>query len=103
MSRKEQIERIQKMEAKAHLVEDTLEVLEKALADSKAVLKDYKELVDYYTSGDWFDDTDYSNTPDFPEDVACGVTSQDWLFDIIGNQRYNALAAIELGLEILKM
>lgn len=95
------IKRIQTMEATAYRVEACQERLSQALREASAALADYTALVEYYDSPDWLADVDFSNSPDFPEGVACGVTSEDWIYDLIRRQREYGLAAVQLGHDML--
>ena len=73
----EQLERIQKMEEHLNKYAQFLADAQKALDQLERCQSDYIQLRDYYTGQKFFDDLEYSNSPEFPENIACGVLSED--------------------------
>ena len=71
------IERIQEMEGNLKVYQGLIEELEACLQRVEAGQSSYIALRDYYTSQVYMDDVELSNQPDFPEEVYCGVLSED--------------------------
>ena len=63
---------------------------------------DYIQLRDYYTGQDFFDDLEYSNSPEFPENIACGVLSEDAVYDLMGEHFEKAINLLDLSSSMLK-
>ena len=42
-----------------------------------------EDLITYYSSTDWFIDKESSDRNEFPEDLLCGVLSEDTVFDVL--------------------
>ena len=42
-----------------------------------------ENLITYYSSTDWFIDKESSDRNEFPEDLLCGVLSEDAVFDVL--------------------
>ena len=63
-----QLKRIQEMEEHLNKYAQALAAAQSALAELEASQKNYIQLRDYYTSQAFFDDLEFSNQPDFPED-----------------------------------
>lgn len=97
-----QLDRIQKMEAHLNKYSQTLAAAQAALVELEASQKDYIQLRDYYTSQEIFDDTEFSNSPDFPEDIACGVLSEDAVYDLMDEHFQAALKLLDLSRAMLK-
>ena len=97
-----QLERIQEMEELLNQYAQTLAAAQSALAKLEASQMNYIQLRDYYTSQVFFDDLEFSNRPDFPEDVACGVLSEDAVYDLMGEHFGTALQLLDLSSAMLK-
>lgn len=63
----EQLERIQKMEGHLNKYAQVLADAQKALEQLEQSQTEYIQLRDYYTGQGFFDDLEYSNSPEFPE------------------------------------
>ncbi|WP_300410429.1 DUF4298 domain-containing protein [Lagierella sp.] len=98
----EQIERIKEMERIMNRHEEVLKKFNETLKDFKESQSDYNRLVDYYSSSDYLKDYDWSNEPDFPKDIKCGVLSEDGIYNIIGDNYSTAIEMMETALEIIK-
>ena len=94
-----QLRRIQEMEEHLNKYSQVLAKAQSALAELETSQKNYIQLRDYYTSQVFFDD---SNRPDFPEDVACGVLSEDAVYDLMGEHFETALQLLDLSSAMLK-
>ena len=84
MTKKEQqIERIRHFEEILNEVKGVLEKLEGALGEYEAVRPKIEELEKYYTSADWKKDFSASEKGKLPEDLLCGVLSEDGISDAL--------------------
>ena len=91
-----QLKRIQDMEEHLNKYAQTLAAAQSALAELEASQKNYIQLRDYYTSQVFFDDLE------FPENVACGVLSEDAVYDLMGEHFETALQLLDLSSAMLK-
>ena len=97
-----QLKRIQDMEEHLNKYAQTLAAAQSALAELEASQKNYIQHRDYYTSQVFIDDLEFSNRPDFPEDVTCGVLSEDAVYDLMGEHFETALQLLDLSSAMLK-
>lgn len=98
----EQLERIQKMEENLNKYAQVLADAQKALDQLERCQSDYIQLRDYYTGQKFFDDLEYSNSPEFPENIACGVLSEDTVYDLMGEHFETAISLLDLSSAMLK-
>ena len=98
----EQLERIQKMEGHLNKYAQVLADAQKALEQLEQSQTEYIQLRDYYTGQDFFDDLEYSNSPEFPENIACGVLSEDAVYDLMGEHFETAINLLDLSSSMLK-
>ena len=98
----EQLERIQKMEGYLNKYAQVLADAQKALEQLEQSQTEYIQLRDYYTGQDFFDDLEYSNSPEFPENIACGVLSEDAVYDLMGEHFETAISLLDLSSSMLK-
>ena len=91
----EQLERIQKMEGYLNKYAQVLADAQKALEQLEQSQTEYIQLRDYYTGQKFFDDLEYSNSPEFPENIACGVLSEDAVYDLMGEHFETVLRSEE--------
>ncbi len=98
----EQLERIQKMEEHLNKYAQVLADAQKALDQLERCQSDYIQLRDYYTGQNFFDDLEYSNSPEFPENIACGVLSEDAVYDLMGDHFETAINLLDLSSAMLK-
>lgn len=98
----EQLECIQKMEGHLNKYAQVLADAQKALDQLERCQSDYIQLRDYYTGQEFFDDLEYSNSPDFPENIACGVLSEDAVYDLMGEHFETAISLLDLSSSMLK-
>lgn len=79
-----QVERIQKFE---EIFDETRRRLEEAERGNLKDLRDYQgkieELRAYYESNDWLSDYDDSNDGKLPENLKCGVLSEDGVYNML--------------------
>lgn len=98
----EQLERIQKMEERLNKYAQVLADAQKALAELERCQSDYIQLRDYYTGQNFFDDLEYSNSPEFPGNIACGILSEDAVYDLMGDHFETAINLLDLSSAMLK-
>ena len=98
----EQLERIQKMEEHLNKYAQVLADAQKALEQLEQSQTEYIQLRDYYTGQGFFDDLEYSNSPEFPENIACGVLSEDAVYDLMGEHFETAISLLDLSSSMLK-
>ena len=99
----EKLERIQKMEEHLNKYAQVLADAQKALDQLERCQSDYIQLRDYYTGQKFFDDLEYSNSPEFPENIACGVLSEDAVYDLMGEHFETAISLLYLSSAMLKV
>ena len=79
-----QIERISKYE---EIFDEALRILECAKGGNLKDLKEYEgkleELTAYYESSSWLKDFDDSNKGKIPENLKCGVLSEDGVYNLL--------------------
>ena len=98
----EQLERIQKMEKHLNKYSQVLARAQEALAELERCQSDDIHLRDFYTGQEFFDDLVFSNGPDFPENIACGVLSEDAVYDLMGEHFETAISLLNLSSSMLK-
>jgi hypothetical protein len=98
----EQLERIQKMEKHLNKYSQVLTRAQEALSELELYQSDYIQLRDYYTGQEFFDDLEFSNGPDFPKNIACGVLSEDAVYDLMGEHFETAINLLDLSSSMLK-
>ena len=98
----EQLERIQKMEGHLNKYAQVLADAQKALEQLEQSQTEYIQLRDYYTGQDFFDDLEYLNSPEFPENIAFGVLSEDAVYDLMGEHFETAINLLDLSSSMLK-
>ena len=98
----DRITQITKMEN--HLNEATAAVMEfaKALERFEKCQSKIKKLSDYYGSEAWFQDLEEYVRGRLPEDLKCGVLSEDAVYNVLVDNRELAIKMLELGTAIIK-
>ena len=97
-----QVQRIETMEANMNEVTAVLEETIKATKKLKRVMKKYDAVSKYYSSQDWFDDAHAHSVGKLPEDLVCGVLSEDLAYNMIGDMYQYALSQLEFVTNFLK-
>lgn len=100
--KEKQIARIREMETKANLLAAGAAEFQAALDKFAEVEPAYRELSQYYGGSEWWEDKTFSEAKDFPEDLSCGVLSEDGLYNILGDLHSLAIQMLELSCDILK-
>ena len=98
----DKIQRIQRMESHLNDYAKTLEDTKKAVDRLKENQESYIQLRDYYSSQAYFDDLDLSNQADFPEDLPCGVLSEDAVYDLLDEHFQMGVELLEIATKMIK-
>lgn len=80
------------------IFEELLTVLDKL--NNK--LDDFNSLKDYYGSEEYRHDVSVSNSTDEYNDIACGVLTEDAVYDVIGTSYTASIEMLETATKILK-
>lgn len=64
--------------------------------------KDYKKLITYYGSEEWFSDVEDSNNNLLPKNLKCGVLSEDAVYNMISDNHELAVKMLEIATEMIK-
>ena len=99
---KEKIERIQRMEGYLNAYAKTLEETKQAMDRLKEHQESYIQLRDYYSSQVYFDDLELSNQADFPDDLPCGVLSEDAVYDMLDEHFQMGVELLEIATKMIK-
>lgn len=96
------VKRISEMEKILNDHNDLIENLRGAIEKFEAHQEEYRKLSDYYSSEVYFEDLERYDRGEFPEDLPCGVLSEDAVFDLFGENFNVAIEMLELATEVLK-
>ena len=77
------IERVRLMESALNRWIELGNEGEKLLFAMQEAIPQLENLITYYSSTDWFIDKESSDRNEFPEDLLCGVLSEDAVFDVL--------------------
>ena len=61
-----------------------------------------RKLDQYYSSQDWFSDAEDSNNNLLPEDLKCGVLSEDGAYNLFGENHELAIRMVEIAAKMLR-
>ncbi|MGI6214467.1 MAG: DUF4298 domain-containing protein [Christensenellales bacterium] len=95
-------EQVIKFEKILNNSEETLKALNKALDAFEANQPDYLALKKYYLSEEYRKDVDISNNSNEYKDIACGVLSEDAVYNLIGESFHTYIRMLELATKFLK-
>lgn len=95
-------EHISQMEAILDSHQALLDQLEPMLDAFSAHQAEYRRLAEYYGSEQFLKDYDASNSPSFPQDIKCGVLSEDAVYNLLTDNHQIVLRMLEIALDILK-
>lgn len=82
-----QTERITKMEDHLNEGRAALDALEKALEAYAGSRRNIRELERYYSGRQWMKDYESWEKGELPEDLRCGVLSEDTVYDLLTDER----------------
>lgn len=97
-----QIKRIQEMEKLLNESQKVLNDYEKALNDFKSVQEKIDQLEAYYTNKTWRKDYEDKEAGRIPEDLPCGVLSEDGIYDVLTDNRELILEMLDLAKERIR-
>ncbi|MBQ7059790.1 MAG: DUF4298 domain-containing protein [Firmicutes bacterium] len=81
------IERISYHESLMNQAEKAIHQLDEALEQFPEIQKRLNILDGYYTSTEWMEDFEASERGEIPEDVPCGVLSEDGIYNLLEKNR----------------
>ena len=96
IKRIEEMEKI--MDKSAEIFNELNDVLDKLCEN----LPDYKKLDEYYSSQDWFSDVEDYNNNLLPEDLKCGVLSEDGAYNLFVDNHELAIRMVEIAAKMLR-
>ncbi len=103
MARKtKQVQRIEEMELALDGAAEAVKAFDKALKQFKRAQPGINKLLDYYGSELWFDDMEALENGKLPEDLKCGVLSEDLPYDVFVNYQDIAIRMLESATKALK-
>ena len=98
----EKIKRVEKMEKIMDKSADIFRGLNEALDKLEENLTDYKKLDEYYSSKNWFLDVEDFNNGVLPQDLKCGVLSEDGAYNLFGENHELAIRMVEIAAKMLR-
>lgn len=96
------VKRISEMEKILRDHNELIEKLRDALERFGAHQDEYRKLRDYYNSEIYFDDLESYDKGELPENLLCGVLSEDAVYNLFYENFNVAIDMIEVATEILK-
>ena len=99
---KDKIKRIDKMEKIMDKSADIFRKLNIVLDKLEENLADYKKLHEYYSSENWFLDVEDFNNGVLPQDLKCGVLSEDGAYNLFGENHELAIKMVEIAAKMLR-
>lgn len=96
------IQRIEQMEKILNDHSSKIENLKKQLSIFRESQKNYSKLSDYYSSKEYFSDLESYDRGELPENLQCGVLSEDAVFDLIGENFNLAVEMLEIATSVIK-
>ena len=81
-----QTELITRMEENLDVGRAAADALEKALEEYNACIKGIRELEEYYFGGQWLRDFEAWENGKLPQDLKCGVLSEDAVYDLLTDE-----------------
>lgn len=101
MLSKERLTQITEMETILNETTDFLAEAEAFLEKWQAFLPKIKHLEQYYFEGDWRDDYEAYEQGEIPEDLPCGVLSEDLIFNTSATHQRLAIEYLKVVTAIL--
>ena len=96
------VKRISEMEKILNDHNDLIVELRAAIEKFADHQEEYMKLSNYYSSQEYFDDLERDDKGELPEDLPCGVLSEDAVFDLFGENFNIAIDMLELATEVIK-
>lgn len=85
MKLEDKIKRVSEMETLTKAMEQANQQLSEALEAWLKAREGFDAVQEYYYSKAWQEDIDSSNNGEFPDSLSQGVLSQDWIYDVMGD------------------
>ncbi|OOF58578.1 DUF4298 domain-containing protein [Rodentibacter myodis] len=101
MLSKERLTQITEMEAILNEATDFLAEAESFLEKWQAFLSKMKQLEQYYFEGDWREDYEAYEQGEIPQDLPCGVLSEDLVFNASATHQSLAIEYLKVVTAIL--
>lgn len=98
----DRIKRVEQMEKIMDKSADIFRELNMALDKLEENLSDYKKLDEYYSSENWFLDVEDFNNGVLPQDLKCGVLSEDGAYNLFGENHELAIRMVEIAAKMLR-
>ncbi|HUH45745.1 MAG TPA: DUF4298 domain-containing protein [Arenibacter sp.] len=96
------LEQIKEMEAILDRTNDLVEKTEELLEHWAKNLPEFKKLMSYYGSEQWFEDHDAYAAGEIPQNFPCGVLGEDSVYNTFGEHRDLALKMIKIAVKALE-
>ena len=98
----DRIKRVKQMENIMDKSADIFMELNMVLDKLEENLSDYKKLDGYYSSENWFLDVEDFNNGVLPQDLKCGVLSEDGAYNLFGENHELAIRMVEIAAKMLR-
>ena len=102
MQNQDKVKRIKEME---QILEESTEIfanVNKSLDELEKNMKKYNKLDKYYSSENWFIDEEAYREGKLPEDLKCGVLSEDLAYNLFIENNNIAIRMLEIATKMLK-
>ena len=102
MENQDKVKRIKEME---QILEESTEIfanVNKSLDKLEKNMKKYNKLDKYYSSENWFIDEESYREGKLPEDLQCGVLSEDLVYNLFIENNNVAIRMLEIATKMLK-
>lgn len=96
------VTRINKMEDLLNDADLQVGTFEAMLNRFEKIQPNISELSQYYGSEEWYQDLAAYDTGKLPEGIACGVLSEDAVYDLLAKRRELAIKMLKLATRILE-
>ena len=98
----ENLIRIKEMEYILYKSSELFKHLDNILDKVEANIPNYRKLDNYYSSKYWFEDEKSYSKGELPEDLRCGVLSEDLAYNLFGENQDLAIKMIEIATKMLR-
>ena len=102
MENQDKVKRIKEMEQILEESTDIFANVNKSLDELEKNMKKYNKLDKYYSSENWFIDEEAYREGKLPEDLKCGVLSEDLAYNLFIENNNIAIRMLEIATKMLK-
>ena len=102
MENQDKVKRIKEMEQILEESTDIFSNVNKSLDELEKNMKKYNKLDKYYSSENWFIDEEAYREGKLPEDLKCGVLSEDLAYNLFIENNNIAIRMLEIATKMLK-